>query len=78
MIKIDGEVVFEGVFRSAYLSAIPEPPKISIKFPSLLIPSGSENYHAIRMFYPGCHPPSDQPEKNLKLSQHFEGINKPT
>jgi hypothetical protein len=78
VIKIDGEVVYEGVFRSAYMSAIPEPPKISIIYPSMLFPSESQNNHAIRMFFPGCQPPSDQPEKNLKLTQHFEAVNKIT
>ena len=76
VIKIDGEVVYEGVFRSAFMSAIPESPKISIMYPSMLFPSESENYHAIRMFFSGFQPPSDQPEKNLKLSQYFEGVNK--
>jgi hypothetical protein len=78
VIKIDGEEVYQGVFRSPIMSAMPEPTKISIMFPSMLFPSTSENHHAIRMFFPGFQPPSDQPDKNLKLSQYFEGVNKLT
>jgi hypothetical protein len=78
VIKIDGKEVYRGVFRSPIMSAIPEPPKISIMFPSMLFQSTSENHHAIRMFYPGFQPPSDQPDKNLSLFQHFEGVNKLT
>jgi hypothetical protein len=78
VIKIDGEEVYQGVFRSPIMSAIPEPPRISIMFPSVLFPSESVNNHAIRMFYPGFQPPNDQPEKNSKLSQYFEGVNKLT
>jgi hypothetical protein len=78
VIKIDGEEIYQGVFRSPIMSAIPEPPKISIMFPSILFPSESVNNHAIRMFYPGFQPPNDQPKLNLKLSQYFEGVNKLT
>jgi hypothetical protein len=77
-IRINGQEVYQGVFRAAYMSAIPAPPKISIMFPSVLFPSESQNNHAMRMFYPGFQPPSDEPEKNLKLSQYFEGVNKLT
>jgi hypothetical protein len=78
VIKINGEEVYRGVFRSPIMSAIPAPPKISIMFPSMLFPSTSENNHAIRMFYPGFQPPPDQPEKNSRLSQYFDGVNKLT
>jgi hypothetical protein len=78
VIKIDGEEVYRGVFRSPIMSAIPEPPKISIMYPSMLFPSESVNNHAIRMFYPGFQPPNDQSENNSKLSQYFEGVNKLT
>jgi hypothetical protein len=78
VIKINGEEVYRGVFRSPIMSAIPAPPKISIMFPSMLFQSTSENNHAIRMFYPGFQPPPDQPEKNSKLSQYFDGVNKLT
>ena len=71
LIRIDGEEVYRGVFRSAVMSAIPGPPKISILFPSEI-----ENHNAIRMFYPGFEPPSDQPEANAKLVEYFEESNK--
>jgi len=77
-IKINGEEVYQGVFRSPIMSAIPAPPKISVMFPSMLFPSTSENNHAVRMFYPGFQPPNDQPEKNSKLSQYFDRANKLT
>jgi len=76
VIRIDGEEVYRGVFRSAFMSAIPGPPKISILFPSMLFPSEIENHHAIRMFYSGFEPPSDQPEANAKLVEYFEKANK--
>jgi hypothetical protein len=78
VIKINGEEAYQGVFRSPIMSAIPEPPKISIMYPSILFPSEIVNNHAIRLFYPGFQPPNYQPEKNLKLSQYFEGVNKLT
>ena len=78
IIKIDGQEIYQGVFRSPIMSAIPEPPRISIMFPSILFPSETENNHKIRMFYPGFQPPNDQPEKNSKLFQYFEGVNKLT
>ena len=78
VIKIDGEEIYRGVFRSPFMSAIPELPKISIMFPSVLFPSDLENNHAVRMFYPGFQPPKDQPEENSRLSKYFEGVNKLT
>ncbi len=78
VIKIDGEELYQGVFRSPIMSAIPEPPKISIMFPSVLFPSDFENNHAVRMFFPGFQPPKDQPEKNFRLSEYFEGVNRLT
>ena len=76
VIKIDGEEIYRGVFRMAIHSAIPTTPQISIMFPSMLFPSETENYGALRMFYPFFEPPSDQPESNAKLSQHFEEAGK--
>ncbi len=78
VIKINGKELYQGVFRSPVMSAIPAPPRISIMFPSMLYTSETENYHAMRMFYPECQPPTDQPEKNSKLAQYFEGIGKLT
>ena len=77
-IIINGEELYQGVFRSPIMSAIPQSPKISIMFPSMLFPSQSANNHAIRMFYPSFQPPIDQQEKNLKLSQYFKEANKLT
>ena len=76
VIKIDGEEIYRGIFRNASMSAIPESPIICILFPSVLFPSPSENYGAIRMFYPFFQPPSDQPVNNAKIFQYFEKINK--
>jgi len=76
LIKIDGEEGYQGVFRSAFMSAIPGPPKICILFPSMHLQSGIENHNAIRMFYPRFEPPSDQPQANAKFSEYFREANK--
>lgn len=76
LILIDGEEVYRGVFRSAVMSAIPGPPDICILFPSMLLQSEIENQNAIRMYYPGFEPPSDQPEANAKFSEYFREANK--
>ena len=76
IIKINGEEVYQGIFRSAIMSAIPSSPKICILFPSMLLQSGIENYNAIRMFYPQFELPSDQPEANTKFSEYFRKVNK--
>ena len=78
VIKINGQELYQGVFRSPIMSAIPEPPRISIMFPSILFPSETENNNKIRMFYPGFQPPTDQSEQNSKLNQYFESVNKLT
>ena len=75
-ITIDGEEVYQGIFRSAVMSAIPGPPKISILFPSVNLQSGIENHNTIRMFYPQFEPPSDQQEANTKFSEYFRETNK--
>jgi hypothetical protein len=76
LIRIDGEEVYRGVFRSAIMSAIPGSPKICILFPSMVLHSGIENQNGIRMFYPGFEPPNDQPEANAKFSEYFGDANK--
>ena len=76
VIRINGEEMYRGVFRLAIMSAIPPSPQISILFPSMLFPSQSENYGAIRMFYPSFQPPSDQIVINTKIFQYFEQNNK--
>ena len=77
-IRIDGEEVYLGVFRAAYMSAIPKPPKISILFPAIFWDSSTENPKTLMMFYPSGEPPSNQTETNTKLYQYFEKINKLT
>lgn len=76
VIRIDGEEVYQGVFRSAIMSAIPGPPRICVLFPSMFLQSGIENNNAIRMFYPGFEPPSDQSEANARFSDYFAQANK--
>jgi hypothetical protein len=76
VIKIDEDEIYRGVFRSAIMSAIPSPPRISILFPSIAFPSENENHNAIRMFYPWFEPPSDQPEENERLFQYFKAARK--
>jgi hypothetical protein len=75
-IRIDGEDVYQGVFRSAIMSAIPSPPRICVLFPSIFLHSGIENNNAIRMFYPGFKPPGNQLEANAKFSDYFGQANK--
>ena len=76
VIRIDGEEVYRGVFRTSFMSAIPAAPKISILFPSMLFPSETENDNAIRMFYPGFEAPNDQIGAYEKFVNHFEQANK--
>ena len=76
IITINGEEVYQGIFRAGYMSAIPAPPKISILFPSLFFPTGVENPKALMMFYPSGKPPGDQTEANQRLSDYFEQRNK--
>ncbi len=76
VVKINGDEVYRGVFRSPFMSATPAPPKISIMFPSVLFPSDVTNYHAVRLFFPDFQPPSSQAENNTRLAQFFEGVNK--
>jgi hypothetical protein len=76
VVRIDGEEMYRGIFREVTMSAVPAPPKISIVFPSVVLPSGTENYRAIRWFFPFFHPPSDQPVNNAKLLQYFKKVQK--
>ena len=71
IIKVDGEEIYHGVFRSPIMSAVPPPPSICIMFPSY-----TGNYRIMRMFFPLFQVPSDYPEKNLKILQHFEKVGK--
>jgi hypothetical protein len=76
VISINEEEVYQGVFRSAIMSAIPGPPRICVLFPSTNLQSGIEDNNAIRMFYPGFEPPSDQSEGNAKFRDYFKKVNK--
>jgi hypothetical protein len=76
VIRIDGEEIYRGVFRTHSMSAVPASPRICILFPSAFFPSQSVNYGAMRMFWPFFQPPSDQPENNAKIFQYFEKIGK--
>jgi hypothetical protein len=71
VIRIDNEEVYQGVFRSAVMSAIPGSPKICILFPSMILQLGIENSNAIRLFYPRFVPSSDFSEANNKLYDYF-------
>jgi len=42
----------------------------------MFLQSGIENNNAIRMFYPGFEPQSDQTEANEKFIDHFAQANK--
>jgi hypothetical protein len=76
MIKIDGEEIYRGIFRTYDTSATPASPRISILYPSAFFPFESVNYEAIRMFWPSFQPPSDQPVNNAKILNYFEKTNK--
>jgi hypothetical protein len=76
VIKIDGEETYHGIFREYIMSAIPASPRICILFPSMLFPSESINYGAIRMFFPFFEPPDDQQVNNAKILQYFEKTGK--
>lgn len=76
VVRIDGEEIYSGVFRSPNMSATPAPPRISIEFPSVFYPSSSPNYGAVRMFFPFFQPPGDQQASNAKILHYFEGVNK--
>jgi hypothetical protein len=75
-VRIDGVEVYRGIFREITMNAIPAPPKISIIFPSVIYPSGLQNYGAIRWFFPFFRPPSDQPANNAKILHYFEKVQK--
>jgi hypothetical protein len=75
-VRINGEEIYQGIFRAATMSAIPPPPAISILFPSMTFPSGTENDHALRLFYPGFQPPTNLSEENSKFTQYFEETNR--
>jgi hypothetical protein len=73
VIRINGEEIYQGLFRTAYMSAIPPPSQITILFPSDLT-----NDHALRLLYPSFEPSSDLQEQYVKFIQYFEDANKLT
>ncbi len=70
--RVNGEEVYQGIFRSAIMSAVPSPPKIAVLYPSFDYLTNQENNHAIRLFYPNFEVPSDQTENNAKLAAYFQ------
>jgi|WetSurMetagenome_2_1015567.scaffolds.fasta_scaffold509753_2 hypothetical protein len=75
-VRINGEEIYQGIFRLATMSAVPSAPKIAILFPSVDLPSGATNNHAIRLFYPDFRPPSDLSDMNSKFANYFEETNR--
>ncbi len=82
VIKIDGAEVYSGIFMpfsipNKYITVysvsivMPDPPRIGIMFPSEY---GWIEYTAMRLFFPKFEPPSDYPEKNAIIFQHFENM----
>jgi hypothetical protein len=76
VIRVNGEEIYHGIFRAAWMSAVPSLPKVAILFPSMHFPDGTENSHAIRLFYPNFQPATNQSSENAKLVQYFEDTNR--
>jgi hypothetical protein len=76
LLKLNGEEIYQGIFRSVVMSALPAPPKVAILYPSFDFSSNTENDHAIRLFYPSFQPPSDLSEMNEKIAQYFQDAGK--
>jgi hypothetical protein len=74
--KVNGEEVYQGIFRSVIMSAVPSPPKIAVLYPSFDYATNEENNHAIRLFYPNFEVPGDQTENNAKLVTYFQEAGK--
>lgn len=75
-IKVNGEEIYRGIFRSAVMSAVPEPPTVAILYPSITFPDGAEKDNAMRLFHPGFTPPSDMASMNANLASFFEDTNR--
>ncbi|MCW4019013.1 MAG: hypothetical protein NWF00_10115 [Candidatus Bathyarchaeota archaeon] len=73
VIRINGEEICQGLFRTAYMSSIPPPSKITIFFPSDLTDD-----HALRLLYPQSEPPSNLQENYAQFIQYFDDANKLT
>ncbi len=72
VVKINGEEIYQGLFRTAYMSLIPPPSKVTIFFPSDMTDD-----HAVRLYHT-FEPSSDMQEQNAKVIQYFEAANKLT
>jgi hypothetical protein len=77
-IRVNGEEIYRGIFRSAVMSAVPELPTVAILYPSITFPGGAEKENAMRIFYPGFTVPSDMQAMNTKLTSFFEDTNRLT
>lgn len=75
-IRVNGEEIYTGIFRSAIMSAVPEPPTVAILYPSITFPDGHENDNALRLFYPNFTPPSSMQVMNTKLVDFFQETNR--
>lgn len=71
-IRVNGEEIYHGIFRSAVMSAVPQPPTIAILYPSITFPEGTEKNCTMQLFYPNFTPPSDMQAMNTKLTNFFE------
>jgi hypothetical protein len=74
--RVNSEEVYQGIFRSAIMSAVPSPPKIAVLYPSFDYLTNEENNHAIRLFYPNFEVPGYQTENNAKLVAYFQEAGK--
>jgi hypothetical protein len=74
--RVNSEEVYQGIFRSAIMSAVPSPPKIAILYPSFDYLTNTENNHAIRLFYPTFEVPSNQTENYTELTSYFQNAGK--
>jgi hypothetical protein len=75
-IRVDGEEIYQGIFRSIVMSAVPEPPTVAILYPSVTYPDCTEKENAMRLFYPSFELPSDMQAMNIKLTDFFEETNR--
>ncbi len=75
-VRVNGEEVYQGIFRMASMSALPAPPKIAILFPSMDFPTGVENDHALKLFYPFFEPTGELAAMNAKLTKYFQETNR--
>jgi hypothetical protein len=75
-IRVNGEEIYQGIFRSAAMSAVPQPPTVAILYPSITFPDGTQKDNVMRLFYPSFTPPSDMQAMNTKLTGFFEDTNR--